>query len=364
MRRADDSDVTLERLDLDSFRCFERARIEFDERLNLITGINASGKTSLLEAVFFLGRGKSFRARRLSDVVRSGFRRFAVVGRVRREGGGSWTVGIEGSDGGTDIRAGGRRLESRVGLVEMLPMEIIDQHIHKLLEEGPQRRRRFLDWGVFHVEPNYLDIWRRYYRALKQRNVALRQGISEAALAPWNQELAEAGEGLASLQAGYVEALRGPTRETCRVLLGADVEIEHDRGWATGGPLLESVMARWDEDRSRGITHVGPHRADLKVRLGGRMAKYRVSRGQQKLLAASLVLGQIAVLEQSRGSAGVLLLDDAAAELDREAVTRLLGAIEERQVQVIATALYPEMLPLKQGPRLFHVEQGQIEQMV
>jgi DNA replication and repair protein RecF len=351
--------MTLARLEIDEFRCVERARLRFDPHYNLFVGPNASGKTSLLEAIFFLGRGRSFRTRRLDRLVRQGHDAFRLVGWV--EGAGRSTVlGIGGSRQATEIRIGGAPAGSAAELASHFPPQIIDPEIHKLLEEGPQRRRRFLDWGVFHVEPTFMEAWQRYHRALRQRNASLKPGTDPRASSVWDPELVAAGGRLDEMRRGYLALLGPKLADYGRRLLGLDVTLAYQAGWAQGESFAEALARSADRDRRYGVTHVGVHRGDVSVRVEGHLARERVSRGQQKLLAAALTLAQLAIQEARVPGSGALLLDDPAAELDGQRLELLLGLVRELDVQLFVTALRPDLPGLGAPGRMFHVEQGRI----
>lgn len=346
-------------LQVEQFRCLEQVEIELDRNFNLFVGQNASGKTSLLEALFFLGRGRSFRTRQLDALIRQGQRSFTLVGRVRTDVG-ETVLGIRGQRDSTEIRVGGRAASSAAQLAEHFPPQVIDPEIHKLLEEGPGRRRRFLDWGVFHVEPTFLETWGRYHRALRQRNAALKQGLTGATVAAWNVELADAGESLAAQRERYLAILAEPLKVIGQALLGMHVHLAYHQGWAEGHTLASVLEDSLERDLRYRATQAGPHRADIVVRVEGHAAKDRVSRGQQKLLAAGLTLAQIQIQERLCPGRSALLLDDPAAELDLENLERLLGLVRGLPVQLMVTSLRRDIPGLPQGGRMFHVERGAV----
>ncbi len=346
-------------LRVERFRCLEEVELEPDPGLNLFIGPNASGKTSLLEAVFFLGRGRSFRSRRLDSLIRQGDSDFVIAG-TAGSGAAAVSLGVGGSRGGTEVRVAGSPAKSAASLAEHFPAQIIDPEIHKLLEEGPGRRRRFLDWGVFHVEPTFLQTWQRYHRALKQRNAALRSSGSAQAAAAWDRELCEPGELLGAQRDAYLEKLAVPVREVGLALLGAEVRLDHQAGWDRAGGLSAALQGSRERDLRMRSTQCGPHRGDVVVRIGDTVAKDRVSRGQQKLLAAGLALAQVLLQEQDQPGRGALLLDDPAAELDAENLGRLLGVVRELRCQLWVTSLRADIPGLPAGGRAFHVEHGTI----
>ncbi len=346
-------------IQVERFRCLEKVELELDPHFNLFVGANASGKTSLLEALFFLGRGRSFRSRRLETLIQQGAKDFLVVGKTEAAGAVT-TLGVRGSRLGTEVRIAGRPAQSAAELAEHFPPQVIDPEVHKLLEEGPGRRRRFLDWGVFHVERAFLPTWQRYHKALRQRNAALKQELSDEAVGVWDGELAEAGEALSAQRLAYLERLSEPLGAMGRRLLGMDVALVYHRGWPDERGLRESLARDVERDRRYRATQHGPHRADAVVRAGGQAAKDRVSRGQQKLLAAGLTLAQLQVQEMERPGRSALLLDDPAAELDATSLGRLLECVRELPVQLLVTSLRAEVPGLPAAGRLFHVERGRI----
>jgi DNA replication and repair protein RecF len=346
-------------LQIEQFRCLERVELSLDPHFNLFVGPNASGKTSLLEAMFFLGRGRSFRSRRLERMIRQGQPSFLVVGRVD-EGQRQITLGVRGSREGTEIRVGGAPAESAADLAAHFPPQVIDPEVHKLLEEGPARRRRFLDWGVFHVEPRFMPAWQRYHRTLRQRNAALKQPGDPGLVSVWDQELAETGELVGQARQAYLDQLAPFLADMGRRLLGLEVALAHHRGWNAEDTLLAALGHSRERDQKYGTTHVGPHRADVAVRVEGHLARERVSRGQQKLLAAAMILAQLSLQEAQAPGRAALLLDDPAAELDPTNLQRLVGVVRELHCQLFVTSLRQDLPGFGTAGRLFHVEQGRV----
>jgi len=344
-------------LQVEQFRCLERVEIDLDPHFNLFVGANASGKTSLLEALFFLGRGRSFRTRRLDHLIRQGQKAFIVVGKAE-EAGRLATLGIRGGREGTEIRIAGKAAQTAAELAEHFPPQVIDPEIHKLLEEGPGRRRRFLDWGVFHVEHTFLPTWQRYHKALRQRNAALKLELPDVSVQVWDNELAEAGEALAAQRRAYLQRLQEPLARMGQRLLGTEAAVVYHQGWPEEFGLQDSLERDLSRDRRYRATQHGPHRADIVVRVGGHAAKDRVSRGQQKLLAAGLTLAQLEVQEADRPGRSALLLDDPAAELDSANLERLLACVRDLPVQLLVTSLRADVVGLPQSGRMFHVEHG------
>ena len=225
---------------------------------NLFVGPNASGKTSLLEAAFFLSRGRSFRSRRRDALITHGQDAFVLSG-LSLTAPAPAVLGVRASRSGTEWHVGGAVASGIADLAEQFAAQVIDPEVHKLLEEGPGRRRRFLDWGVFHVEPSFLPTWRRYHQALRQRNAALKQDGSDEDLAAWEQELASSGEALAQQRESYLARIGRPLAEIGEIaLLDRPITLAHHPGWDSDRPLLEVLRADRRRDRRYRATQSGP----------------------------------------------------------------------------------------------------------
>jgi DNA replication and repair protein RecF len=329
--------MTLRRMQVTDFRCLHQGDLELDDQFTLISGPNASGKTSLLEAIYVLGRGRSFRTRRLDQLIRTGAERLVVFGesevRERRV-----TLGVEASAEGVRARIAGSRAESLAELAAVLPVQIIDPEIHRLIEEGPSRRRRFLDWGVFHVEPRFVGHWQKYQQALRQRNAALRAGPSRSAVSAWDTDLIRYGSLVTEARQRYVEMLTPVAIEVASRLLGMDLSLGYRTGWSREMDFPQALERSWGHDQELRSTQVGPQRAELMIKLGGAPARDRISRGQQKLLAAVLLISQVKLFD-SEAVQPTLLLDDPAAELDAEHLSAFIGEVRAQPLQLVVTTL-------------------------
>jgi len=339
------------------FRCLTDVSLQPDRRFTLVCGPNGSGKTSLLEAIAYLGRGKSFRGAAAANLIRHGTKAFVLFGQVDA-GGRQASLGVRNSRDGLEVRVDGDDGAGAAALAAALPLQVIDPDVHNLVAGGPDERRRFLDWIAFHVEPEYLGLWRRFRRALKQRNAGLRDAGPRAALMAWEREFAELGERLDAARRRVFTAARVALEEQGRILLGEAVDFEYAPGWAAERSLAEALEAGRERDLQHGTTHSGPHRADLRLLLDERQARRLVSRGQQKLLACAMILAATDTVQASLERPLLLLLDDPAAELDRESLRRLIASVAALECQVIATSLEAPALDLPGDPALFHVEHG------
>jgi DNA replication and repair protein RecF len=350
-------------------RCLAQVELTLHPRLNLLTGNNGSGKTSILEAIYLLGRGRSFRTRHTEQLIRHTATELQVFGRVE-------SVGTEApgdvnehilSHGiglgctrqkGVEARIDGRDVASLAELSELFPVQVIDPGIHRLVEEGPVQRRRWLDWAVFHVEPDFVRHWQGYSRALRQRNAALRCGADPS---PWDGELVRLGQLLSSARARLIQALEPYWTAALRELDTVPATLGYFQGWSREQDLAGALGAHALRDRERGTTTYGPHRFDVLLRLDGRSARELVSRGQQKLIGAAMALTMSRYVAEAVGRAPTLLLDDPAAELDRAHTERLLAAVASLGGQLVVAALRAEDTVLGTPDRVFHVEHNEVK---
>ncbi len=345
-------------IDIEHFRCIRSAHLELDSQATGIVGENGSGKTSLLEAICFLAHGRSFRANQREKLLPPGADYLRVVGRVQTSRG-ELVAGIEYSKQGMRANLAGQGVSGIAEIAEILPVQVIDPGVHRLIEEGSARRRRLLDWGVFHVKHDFLGAWRRYHRALQQRNAVLRSGGDEHLLAAWEPELSAAGSRVDTLRGEYAAELLPYFVDVADRLLGTQgARFTYRRGWAADHDLAAQLGESRPRDQRLRTTTVGAHRADVAFSFEGAPARDRVSRGQQKLLAAAFILGQLAYQSAQGAPPACLMLDDPAAELDVDNLGKLLAVVTRIPAQLVITSVHPSGLEGVKIGRKFHVKQG------
>jgi DNA replication and repair protein RecF len=350
--------MPLAELTLENLRCIQRVELDLAPGTNLIHGPNASGKTSVLEGIYLLGRGRSFRTRNSERMIRHDEDLLRAAGRISGTISQSIRVQIARREP-TTAEVGGVPVRSLAQLAEVFPVQVIEPGIHKLIEEGAPRRRRWLDWAVFHVEHHFIDTWQRYARGVRQRNAALRSAPDTAHA--WDAELVRHGEVLTAARVRALSTLKPHWEETVRQLAGIGADLSYAPGWNPDLSLTDALGAAWTRDSARGLSHTGPHRADVQIRIGGRTAKEILSRGQQKLVAISMVLAQLQMLRAKVGVVSTLLLDDPGAELDNERLARFVEQVRALQCQLILTSLSDERALFRPPDHVFHVEQGKVK---
>jgi DNA replication and repair protein RecF len=291
-----------------------------------------------------------------------GAERFVIYGEAelpeRRVG-----LGVEGSARGIRAKMAGERVSSLAELAAALPVQIIDPEVHRLIEEGPARRRRFLDWGVFHVEHEYVDRWQRYQQVLKQRNAALKARQPRAAVAAWDVDLVRLGEYINEARGRYVALLIASASTITQNLLGMELTLGYRAGWNKELSFQEALAACWPHDQETGTTQVGPQRAEIAIRLNGAAVKDRISRGQQKLLASALLMAQLSLFPREAALRPTLLLDDPAAELDSDRLIGLINEVSRQSVQLVVTSLNPDFSAFGSPGRRYGVMDGVLTEL-
>lgn len=351
--------MAIQRLNLQNFRNIHEITIEPCSGFNYICGANGSGKTSILEAIYCLGRGKSFRTHLSNQVITKGQEKFLVVGRVVRAGR-EFSIGVQRNKTTIDIRLNGKPVGKAGNLAHEMPLTVLESGLHTIIDGAPEQRRRFLDWGVFHVEREFHSTWQRFRRTLAQRNASIKSGWSKKTIIQWDKELVEVGEKIDQFRKGYLRKLIQTLEPITKSFEGLEsITLNYQSGWKRDTPFKDYLFQHIDSDIDRGFTQFGPHRADLRIQTPGGLAKDILSRGQQKLCMASLVLAQCRQLSE-QGIQSITLVDDLAAELDTTNRLALIQILIQNGGQVFITgtegSFFNELDV--EDKKMFHVEQG------
>ena len=355
--------MIINKLQINNLRNLRQVELEAHPSINTFFGTNGAGKTSVLESISLLSRGRSFRTNKIAKVIGDHGNQVQVYAELDEgpNSDGKTRLGIERDPRTWRARRDGKDLKQLSELASVLAVVAMEPNSHTLISGSPDVRRRYLDWGVFHVEPHYLDAWRRYARALKQRNAALRSGETTV-LAGLERILVQTGTTMSEMRLEYIETLSGHMGALMPELSpGLErVTMEYRRGWAAD-TLEEALRDQRQSDLERGSTHAGPHRADLAIKVGGQLVRDSASRGEQKILATALVLAQARRLIEA-GRKPVLLLDDLASEFDQQHFTATLQAGKNLGVQIWISGV--EQIDPGSPHAMFHVEHGEVRKMV
>jgi len=348
-------------IQIENFRNLESVSFKPNSVLNFIIGNNGAGKTSILESIVVLSRGRSFRTSKAGELIGPVKPTFSVFTETQRDDGHRDRLGLERSGKYWKARKNGQDLAQISQLTRSLPLVLMEPNSHLLVNGTPDVRRRFLDWGVFHVEHEFLEVWRRFSKTLRQRNAALKQRQIDV-IESIDEILSSLGSRLSQLRQAYSKSISRQTQSIVSELSAglSDITLEYQNGWGSG-PYHEALSKWRERDLERGATSQGPHRADLVLMKGNILARSVLSRGEQKILSAALLLAQVAFLK-SQGESPVVLLDDLASEFDRLHYKKVLAKFLETNGQVWITGT--RELEFSGPCSVFHVEHGTVREMI
>ena len=352
--------MILTRLEIDGFRSLVDVGFDPHPSLNLLSGPNGSGKSSVLEAVQCLSTGHSFRSRKPRELVSRDREHFTLTARLHdTRAGRDHRVGLSRHrDGELEMRLDYEAVDSAASVTRLLPVKALSPDSHALLQEGPDERRRFLDWGVFHVEPRFLNAWRVFRRSLSQRNQALRDQRPESEVITWDEQLAGAGTRVDEYRRAYVEELAAALDGRVERLESSfPVELRYRGGWTEETTLVDALRRNLDQHRRMRTTTDGPHRAELVVSTDGVPARQVLSRGQQKVLVYLMHLAQLDLIATRERSPAVVLCDDLLSELDAANARDIIDQLLQASGQMFVTGV--SLVALEEYEHCaFHVERG------
>lgn len=357
--------MSLLKLSIKNVRNLKQVEINPSSGFNLIIGANASGKTSVLEAIYLLGFAKSFRATNPKKIINFDADEFSIYGQIEQNHDRVLPVAIRRDMNKLQIKLDNRMLKKRSELTLSLPMQIINPESHRILEQGPKFRRHYLDWGVFHVEHDFLSAWKEYCHILKQRNAALRRFVSNQQVMAWNVGLIEKAEQITYYRNGYLNELTPLFKRIGHDVFSLEgLSIDFLRGWSKEDELETVLALSLEKDKASGYTHNGPHRADIIIKVAGKPVLEYASRGQQKLVITALKLAQVELLKQKSGKDCPVLVDDLASELDLTNRAKFLQALDNLGTQVFITATDQSLVDMGgiHDKKMFHVKQGSVEE--
>jgi DNA replication and repair protein RecF len=350
--------MAIKQIRINNLRIINEVELKPAAGLNLIWGENGSGKTTILEALYLLSRGRSFRKADQGQLTRKGQEQLTLFATIESANN-KHKIGYTKGRGINQAKLDGSRVTRISDLARTIPLSIITPNSHEILERGPQYRRRFLDWGVFHVEQPFRNLFERYARSLKQRNASLRTkgGFDRS----WNRELAETGQQINQLREKYIQNFTQKITSLASEQLGVnDLEVSWLRGWSEKRGLEQVLIESEQGDIQAGYTRFGPHRADLCIKMKGQKIEKIASRGQQKMLVAVMHLAQVDIARELAGTDTVILIDDLTSELDKHNREILLDYLQKMGNQVLVTGVDNISSGSTCFTEVFHVEHGSI----
>lgn len=354
----------LSRVKCSNFRCLESIEFVPAPGANVIRGLNAQGKTSVLEAILFAATSKSHRTNTEADLVRRGEDGFSVTLETG-ENNGTTRIDANWWRGAKRFRVNGvprERLSEILGRVRLVFFSPEDLG---LVKESAAVRRRFLDMELSQISPPYLTALQEYRNVLRQRNELLRHdGVDESLLDVWDVQLVRHGEAIMRERAVFVDEL-SRCAETAyrRIAENEPLEIRYRCDVDEPGAFEERLAAARKSDVRRQQTTRGPHRDDVEFFIDGTPARSHGSQGQQRSAALAVKLAEVELIRERTGEYPVLMLDEVLSELDDERADRLFGAVPAGvQMLITTTDLDDRRGVIAADAKRFTIERGALRE--
>jgi len=367
--------MSVAKLITQNFRNLDGVSIDLHPQLNFIVGDNGSGKSSLLEAIFFLGHGKSFRTSKVDSLACHETKNFVVS--VRDSNDLQLGLSRDITSGLTTIKIDGQRYSRLSVLAKNIPIQIVTPESFKLFFGGPKERRRFIDLGMFHVKHDFSTLWKNFNRVLKQRNASIRlddkinNTNNNSMLAYWTEQFCQLSIEVSELRESYVSEIICELNCWLTILLpnlNERVTVQYLQGWPQKSTLTDVLNSNQEREASYGYSLYGAHKFDVKFLLDKKMIESQLSRGQQKLFLLALTFAQASFIARVKLVKPILLIDDIGAELDVNSRTALSKALGKLDCQVIITAIESSVLQPFLGLcddikySMFHVKHGKVSE--
>lgn len=347
-------------LHIRNLRAISESFLEPGHDINWIVGLNGAGKTSLLEAIFIMARGRSFRSSRHGPLIRKIASELRISCRLHSHGV-NRVLDFVSAGGRSRLCNNNNVIRRGRDLGKQIQVRIVTENSQRLLEGQPDVRRLFLDWNLFHVEQSYADLLANFRRVLSQRNAWLRCGASGPPV--WDEEYISLADKITEFRRLFVDRLQVELDSVDTAALRVPrLHLALRQGWPEDADLKNVLAASFLTDTRRGFTRFGPARGDLLAQFDGIPGVG--SRGQSKIAVILLQLGAQKVLESHSDASCIWLLDDLRAELDSERYSAIWRLFVETQRQIFVTSLEDPGLsgrPLfAESVKMFHVEHGSL----
>lgn len=334
----------LTQLHVERFRYFDAIDLEPGDGINLVSGPNGSGKTSLLEAVHTLSLGRSFRGSQPTELIRRGGEDLLVRAVIRETASESreHRLALQRDRKELTLRLDGENASRQSELARLLPVLALHPQSDDVVLGSPEHRRRFIDRIGFYAHPDFFDRHRAFLRALRQRNALLKQGQHQSS---WDQLFLRTAERLETARREVLDGLIERIGALAPTLFPQPaVSLEYLPGYRREADLVTALEQGALREREMQTSLFGPHRADLRIRIDAMEARHVASRGQIKMLVALLHLAGLELMREARGEPAVILFDDLASELDRDNRRRVLDFLSGSGHQAFVSVISPKAL--------------------
>ena len=360
--------MRIKKLNLKNFRNYALECVEFDDELNILFGKNAQGKTNCAEAVFYLCTGISPRCKRDKQLIRSGCDAAEIscdaVGRY-----GNMQISAKITESGREFKLNGNKITKNADILGNLFGVFFSPRELRLIQDGPDERRRFLNISISQISRPYYTALSRYNRILEQRNNLLKErdtSIVFDSLPIWDRELCKYASIVCEKRAEYIGMLAPFAKEAHSYLTGGaeTLEIEPDKKYKGSAEEIEKrlfaeLSGGYERDIRLGYTSYGPHRDDIEINIDGKDAKAYASQGQTRTAALSIKLAEVEIFKRISGEYPVLILDDVTSELDLPRRKKLIERTEG--LQTILTCTHAERILSGRNAKKIRIEGGAVK---
>ncbi len=351
--------MSIRQISLNNFRNIKSNTLDLHKSLNIITGLNASGKTSFLEAIHILCQGGSFKTHQLNSCIKHNEDNFLLFGRFE-----NYKAGISRTNLKSIIRIDNETIHKVSSLAKRTPVKIINSSCFDLITGSPSKRREYSDWCLFHVEHNYLQLYSEYNHALKQRNALLKLRKNLDELDHWDNFISTRCEEITDYRKSIIKEINLILENSFpESFTATPMYIKYISGWDTQVPFLEVLKENRSRDIKYGFTRFGSHRDDLKFISNDYNIQNVFSRGQIKKISIFLIIAQLILLGRKVDKNLILLIDDISSELDDVSLDYILEKISQIDLQIFITNinLKENLYRHHKEYKLFHVEHGMIK---
>ena len=360
--------MQIKKLFLQNFRNYERENFTFDEGLNILFGKNAQGKTNCAEAVFYLCTGSSLRIRHDKQLIKMGEKSAKIVAEAQNRYG-NVTIEAEIFENKREIKINGSKISKNADLMGHINSVFFSPGELRLIQDGPDERRRFMNMSISQTSPAYYTALLRYNKILDQRNALLKNKdvtLVLDTLPVWDEQLAKYASVIVKKRAEFLEKLAPYASDfhsfltdgAENLVLEPDKKYEGDEA-EVAKTLLRRLTNNYEKDLRLGFTTVGPHRDDVDFFIGGIDAKAYASQGQTRTAALAVKLAEVEIFKEYSGEYPVLILDDVMSELDLPRRKKLLKRISG--VQTILTCTHAERVLYGAESNKIRIENGKIK---
>ena len=350
--------MIISRLKIENLRNIENLDLELSPGINLFTGTNGAGKTSILEAIYLLSRNKSFRSLHTQHLIKKSKSYLLINASCQQDDKTHKSIGLLKTKTKTKHSINGKKIYKSSSIAKQILIGTITSNIHHLIEGGPVNRRRYLDWVVFHVEPEYLNVLQKYNYVLRQRNRALNANREQIYI--WDEQLSVCANIINDMRIKVIQEIQSIFNSFLTNSSLCEIDLEFKQGWTGKNEFFDQLKKKTKVDIQRGYTTIGPHRADLKIRQSSSDFTSVSSRGQQKLIGILLILSAVYLIKNKVEESPILLLDDIFVELDRSNASLVMDQISSSKPQIFMTSIDALDMDYKMDVEVFHVEQGKI----